>query len=531
MEAAKMHKAYQKLNEKIDLLNSIGISLSVEKDTARLLEKILLGAKSLTQADGGTIYLLNEDNTLSMEIVQTNSLDYHMGGTTGKNIPFPPIPIYLDNGKPNNKMVVTCSVLEGHTINIADAYNNEEYDFSGTYNFDKTTGYHSQSFLTIPMKNHENDIIGVLQLINAKDVETGKTREFDSEDQRFAESLASQAAVALTNKQLIDDMKALFDALVKMIAAAIDEKSPHTGNHCRKLPSLTMLLAHAVNRTTEGFFKDFVIDEEELYQLETAAWLHDCGKLTTPDRIMEKSTKLEMPIDRIELIKARFEILKRDLIIAKLKSGQANTDPQLNETVNSLDEKKIEDLLKLVETTNTGAEFTPEESISAIQDIAERYRVNIDGKEQSLINEDELHHLSIVKGTITQEERSIINNHIVVTIKMLESLPFPKHLKYVPEYAGGHHERIDGKGFPKGLRGEEMSVPARIMAIADVFEALTANDRPYKPPLKLSKSVDILRNMSETGHIDPDLFEVFIRQKVYMEYAKDHLLPTQIDID
>jgi len=526
-----MDSAYQKLADKIDLLNSIGISLSTEKDSACLLEKILLGAKELTNADGGTLYLLNEEHFLSMEIVQTSSLNYHMGGTTGKTIPFEPIPIYLENGKPNDKMVVTRSVLEDQTINIHDAYNSEEYDFSGTYKFDQMTGYRSQSFLTIPMKNHENDIIGVLQLINAKDVSTGETRVFDEEDQQFAESLASQAAVALTNKQLIDGMKDLFDALVKMIASAIDEKSAHTGNHCRKLPDLTMQIAHAVNRTEDGVFAGFTINEDELYQLETAAWLHDCGKLTTPDRVMEKSTKLEMPIDRIELIKARFEILKRDLLIAKLRAGLTEDKPEGEQDIEGVDVAKLEDYLQLIETTNTGAEFTPDDAIDEIRDVANRYHVVIDGNEQALLSDDEVHHLSINKGTITQEERSIINNHIVVTLKMLESLPFPKHLKYVPEYAGGHHERVDGTGFPKGLRGEQMSVPARIMAIADVFEALTANDRPYKLPMKLSKALEILKSMSETGHIDPDLFDVFIKQKVYLEYARENLLDDQIDID
>ena len=525
-----MNAAYQNLLDRIHLLNNIGISLSTEKDTARLLEKILLGAKELTDADGGTIYLLDENNQLRMEIVQTESLNFAMGGTTGTEIPFEPIPIYFEDGSANDKMVVTRAVLEDCTINIADAYNSDEYDFSGTYSFDERTGYHSQSFLTIPMKNHENDIIGVLQLINAKDKDSGETRVFNTEDQQFAESLASQAAVTLTNKQLIDGMKELFDALVKMIASAIDEKSEHTGNHCRKLPTLTMLLAHAVNHSDQGPFANFTIDDDELYQLETAAWLHDCGKLTTPDRVMEKSTKLEMPIDRIELIKARFEILKRDQIIARLMARQEHNDTVETNVDSSTEEQKLSEYLRLIETTNTGAEFTPDDAIAEIKDIAHRYYVDIDGVKQPILSDDEVHHLSINKGTITQEERSIINNHIVVTIKMLESLPFPKHLKSVPEYAGGHHERIDGKGFPKGLTGDQMSVPARIMAIADVFEALTANDRPYKPPMKLSKAIEILESMSKTGHIDPDLFDVFIRQKVYLEYARQNLSPEQIDI-
>ena len=526
-----MNDTHKKLLNKIHLLNNIGTSLSTERNTKLLLEKILLGAKELTETDGGTIYMLTEDQHLSMEIVRTDSLNYAMGGTTGKKIPFDPIPIYFDDGTANDKMVVTRSVLEDRTINIPDAYNSGEYDFSGTYNFDQKTGYRSQSFLTIPMKNHENDIIGVLQLINAQDKATGTTRVFDAEDQQLAESLASQAAVTLTNKQLIDGMKDLFDALVKMIASTIDEKSAHTGNHCRKIPLITMLLADAVNRTRQGPFADFTISDDELYQLETAAWLHDCGKLTTPDRVMEKSTKLEMPIDRIELVKSRFEILKRDRLIARLINGEDIPAEVKAQTSRAYDEDQLIQDLKLIETSNAGGEFTPDEVIERIHEIAKSYTVEIDGVTKPILTEDEVHHLSINKGTITQEERSIINNHIVMTIKMLESLPFPKHLKSVTEHAGGHHERVDGKGFPKGLTRDEMSVPARIMAIADVFEALTANDRPYKPPMKLSKALSIMEKMKDDGHIDPDLHDVFVNEKVYMEYALLHLSKEQIDID
>ncbi|MBD3671302.1 MAG: GAF domain-containing protein [Gammaproteobacteria bacterium] len=525
-----MNPANHNLLHRINLLNNIGISLSTEKNSDRLLEKILLGAKELTDADGGTLYLLVNESFLKMEIVRTKSLNFAMGGTTDTQIPFEPIPIYLEDGRPNDKMVVTRCVLEGRTISIPDAYNSDEYDFSGTYAFDKKTGYHSQSFLTIPMKNHENDIIGVLQLINAKDSASGETRVFTEEDQQLAESLASQAAVALTNKQLIDGMKELFDALVKMIASTIDEKSAHTGNHCRRIPILTMMLADAVNRTQKGPFANFKISDDELYQLETAAWLHDCGKLTTPDRVMEKSKKLEMPIDRIELVKARFEILKRDIQLELLKnSNQSVTDAI---TGDELDQKlkKIEEELELIEKTNTGAEFTPDENIQAIASIAEQYSVEIDGMKHPILTKDEIHHLSINKGTITQDERDIINNHIVVTIKMLESLPFPKHLSQVPEFAGGHHERVDGKGFPKGLTRDEMSVPARIMAIADIFEALTANDRPYKSPMKLSMAIRILDDMSRTGHIDRELYEVFIDERVHLDYAHENLDREQIDL-
>ncbi|MDH5182327.1 MAG: GAF domain-containing protein [Gammaproteobacteria bacterium] len=514
---------YENLLNRVHLLNSIGISLSTEKDSDRLLEKILLGAKELTNADGGTIYLINDHKELEMVIVRTDSLNYAMGGSTGISIPFDSIPLYLADSTPNKQMVVTSAVLNDQTINIADAYDANGYDFTGTYDFDKKTGYRSTSFLTIPMKNHENDIIGVLQLINARSEDNTSIQPFSNEDQQLAESLASQAAVALTNKQLIDGMKELFDSLVKMIASTIDEKSAHTGSHCRRIPVITMMIAHAVNNTSDGYFSDYRISEDDLYQLETAAWLHDCGKLTTPDRVMEKSTKLEMPIDRIELIKLRFEILKRDLNVTSHTT--TNTAPNPSEA------EEIDSTLEHIINTNKGGEYTDSEAIEKILRFAEKYNIIIGGAPQPILTEDEIHHLSINKGTITDEERKMINNHINVTINMLESLPFPKHLMSIPEYAGGHHERIDGKGFPKGLTRDEMSVPARIMAIADIFEALTANDRPYKSPMKLSKALDILDNMQKTGHIDPDIYDVFIQKKVYLQYAKEYLSDEQIDID
>lgn len=525
-----MSTSIGKVFKKISLLNEIGIALSSEKNFASLLEQILIGAKKITNADGGTIYLLNADKKLEMVVVQTDSLDIHMGGDTNKPINFNPVSLYNDDGSDNLSMVVTRSVIEDKPINIKDAYNTKGYDFSGTYEFDKTTGYHSQSFLAVPMKNHENDVVGVLQLINAKSEKKGEIIPFSKEDQQLVESLASQAAVAITNKQLIDSLNGLFNALVQLIATAIDEKSPYTSGHCKRLPIITMLIADAAHDTKDGVFKDFLLSNDDRYELEVAAWLHDCGKLTTPEFVMDKSTKLERITDRIELIDLRLETIKRDAEIERLTSIANGVDSKEASSVYEEKISTIKDAGEFIRRHNKGGEFMHEEDIEKIKKCAKLKWKNKDGDLQPLLTQDEIDNLCIVKGTLTQEERDIINNHIVATIKMLDTLPFPKHLQNVPEYAGGHHERVDGKGFPKGLVKEDMSVQARMMAIADIFEALTARDRPYKDPMKLSQAVSILKNMSETGHIDPDLFDVFMNQSVHINYANKHLLPEQNDL-
>ena len=522
------------LLEKLEKLTEIGIALSSEGDTQKLLELILLGAKEITHADGGTLYSVQEDNTIKMEIIRTDSLNYAMGGTTGNKIPFPPISLFDREGRPNLRMVVTNAVLRDSTINIPDAYHAEGFDFSGTKEFDQHTGYRSQSFLTVPLKNHQNDIIGVLQLLNATDQENGEVIPFSEAAQRLTESLASQAAIALTNRRLIDDLRALLESLIQLIATAIDEKSPYTGGHCKRVPVVTMMLAEAASAEKSGPFKDFTLDEDDRYELNIAAWLHDCGKITTPEAVVDKATKLQTIFDRIELIEARFEILKRDERIAALEAqlieseaGNRSPDSKIESQLSKKLEK-LEDDLKFLRHTNIGGEFMSESEQRRVHSIGSQ-PLQIGGKAHSLLTEDEVYNLTIAKGTLTQEERDIINNHIVVTIEMLETLPFPKHLRHVPEFAGGHHEKMDGSGYPRGLTGDQMSVQARIMAIADIFEALTAKDRPYKEGKKLSETLKILGFMSIEHHIDPELFRLFIDKQLYLKYAEDYLEPTQID--
>ncbi|MGB8598890.1 MAG: GAF domain-containing protein, partial [Burkholderiales bacterium] len=299
----------------ITYLHEVGIALSTERDLARLLETILEAAKNLTHADGGTLYRVIDGKYLKFEIVRTDSLAISMGGTTGLPIPFPAVPLYDAAGKPNLSTVAAYSCLKGKTVNIADAYTEAGFDFSGTRQFDSRTNYRSKSFLTVPMRNHENDIIGVLQLINAQDA-SGNTESFSTENTRLVESLASQAAVAITNRLLIEQLETLFVSLVNLINTAIDEKSPYTSGHCERVPELTMMLAEAADKTSDGPLKDFRMNERDRYELMIAGLLHDCGKITTPVHVVDKSTKLQTIYDRIELIDTRFEVLKRDAEIA-----------------------------------------------------------------------------------------------------------------------------------------------------------------------------------------------------------------------
>jgi HD-GYP domain-containing protein (c-di-GMP phosphodiesterase class II) len=514
---------------RLELLLRVGVALSAESDTNRLLETILLEAKELTNADGGTLYVRKDEDNLHFAIMRTDSLGIAIGGTTGRETTLPPIPLRdPESGAPNHQHIASYAALRKQSINIPNAYDPTRFDFSGTKAFDARNGYRSVSFLTIPMLDAETRVVGVLQLINARHRDTQEVVPFDDVDQQTVEVLASQAGVALQNKLLRDAQRDLLESFIRMIAAAIDAKSDYTGGHCERVPLLAEMLARAACDADTGPFADFTLNEQEWYELHIAAWLHDCGKIVTPVHVMDKSRKLEAIFDRFELVKLRFALLEREARLEALERTSRAEEPaqvaaELERTLLELREE-----LSFLERTNLGGEFLSAEGKQRIRRIAER-SVTIDGQRVPLLSVEEVDHLSVSRGTLTDQERLIINAHMVHTANILAALPFPPQLRRVPEYATGHHEKMDGTGYPRGIFAGDMSLPARIMAVADVFEALTAVDRPYKQPKKLSEVMAIMGKMKLHHHLDPDVFDLFITSGVYRRYAAEQLTPDLVD--
>ena len=501
----------------------VGIALSSQKNLESLLEEILISAIDITNCDGGTLYLMSQEQELQCEILIVKSLNIQEGGTSGKTIEIPNKPLYHSDGSPNFFIEATQAVHENRTINVPNAYKELHFDMVSPSQADELKGYKSISFLTTPMQDHEGEIIGVLQLINALDSETNQIIPFTADDEEVLEALASQAAIAFSNRLLMFRLENLFREFIDLINGAIDDKSPYTGAHCRRVPELTSMIADAVNTNDKGPLKDFKMTDADRYELHIAGLIHDCGKVSTPVHIVDKATKLEKIYDRIGILELRLEIIRRDLEIAFLKGKCSEEDWK------KMEHQLIDDMQFLKES-NVGSEWLSDLSIRRINQIAKSHQwQDYLNNSHDFITAEEVENLSIRSGTLNVMDRKTINHHIEVTIEMLENLTWPKHLERVPEYAGGHHERMDGRGYPKGLTRDQMSVQARCMAIADVFEALTASDRPYKKGKKLSEALMILGKMKLDQHLDPDIFNVFVWGKVYEQYAKKFLKPEQID--
>lgn len=525
----------QHIKDRTNLQHFIDISirLTTEKEPQLLLDEILQVVMSIANSDAGSIYSITEEDQLKFETVINKSLNLYLGGGSDRFVSFPNINLYID-GKPNQRAIVAHAVNSGKVINIPDVYAALPFDMSAAREMDARTGYRTQSMLTIPLKDHQDDILGVIQLINVKD-EKNNIIPFSEELVTLIRSFASLGAIALTNSSLIKEMEELFSTFAETIAMAIDEKSPHTGGHCKRVPALTLMLADAVNEMSKGPLASFSISDSDRHQLDIAGWLHDCGKIATPDHIMEKATKLETIFDRINYIDAKFEIISRDLKIAyqeQIISAMKNSKPVEVKQLERLLDTELKQVAldrALLQRINVGGEFLGDKELAQIERIAKHYHLVINDKSTPLLNDDEVENLSIRRGTLTAGEHDVMKRHMDVTKNILDALPFPKHLSKVSEYALGHHEKLDGTGYPRGLTKEQMSVPARLMAITDIFEALSAVDRPYKKAKPVSECLFILGTMVEKNHLDPDIFAVFIESGLYKNYISEYANPEQLD--
>ena len=551
--------------EELDRLFDIGIALSAEQDMDVLLERILTTAQEFCNAEGGTLYLMDrENNQLIFSVLRNDKLGTKMGGRSEqKTIPFPPLYLYNpETNEPNYSNISTYSALTEKVVNIKDAYDSTEFDFSGTKRFDQKSGYRSQSFLTVPLKTRTGVVVAVLQLINAR-APSGETVPFSKSMQKLVEALSSHAAVAIDNQQLITSQKNVLEGFLQLIAQAIDDKSPYTGSHCQRVPVIARMLAMEAVMAQYGIFKDFEMSDDEWYAFHLASWLHDCGKVTTPEYVLDKATKLETVSNRIHEIRARFEILYRDAHIEYLKKRLAQSAPK-EKLVAEFNARiqKLESDFAFLAKSNVGYDTLSDADIRRIHEIGrqtyyrhfdrtlglswdemERIKNNpppkTNPKEPLLedrpdhvfggYNRGEMHNLTIPQGTLASEEIKKINSHIDTTIEMLNAIPFPAHIKNVVEYAAAHHEHMDGSGFPNHLKRSQMYIPARILGLADVFEALSASDRPYKKVKMLSDIIAAMSDMAKGGHLDPDLFNLFLTSGVYREYAEQYMKPEQID--
>ncbi len=557
---------------KLSSLVQNGLLLSSENDRTRLLTHILMEGKRICNADAATMYLKTENDSLRFSL-----------RTKGDALPSVEIALHDANGKPNEAHVSTYVALHNQSVLIDDVYQETRFDLSGTRHFDQASGYRTVSMLTVPLAPRDGEVIGVLQFMNALDFNTGEVIPFPAQVVSFVEALASQSAIALDNRNLIDSQEALIDSMIRIIAGAIDAKSPYTGSHCERVPELAIMLAEEACKVTKGPLAAFDFkSSDEWREFRIGAWLHDCGKVTTPEHIVDKATKLEIVNNRIHEVRTRFEVLYRDAQISCLKAQLDGAAALVAEAQFAKRVQELQEEFAFIAASNIGGEELSQERVARINAIGQRTwlrhfdnRLGLSQEElgrmqgnpapalpalerlladkpehiiaststaaqdprfgfalevpKHAFNYGEIYNLSVSRGTLTFEERFKVNEHIVQTIVMLEQLPFPPNLRRVPEYAGTHHETLCGTGFPRRLGKEQLSIPARIMAIADIFEALTAADRPYKRAKTLSESLQIMANLKRKGRIDGDLFDLFLRAGLHLRYGANYLLPEQMD--
>ena len=563
-----LHSDIHELERQIEVLTEAGVELHKEKEHKAVMEVILNSARKLTMADGGTLYMLEDvygddiynpgeikERLLHFEVLQNDTMGVYLKRTAKSKIFLPPVPLEID-GKPNRQNVSAHCAITGELINIEDVYDAKGFDFSGTKKYDATTGYRSKSMLVLPLRDHQFEIIGVMQLINRKNL-SGEIIPFTQADSAILQAIAFQAAVTLTTQKLVQEQVELFNSFVKVLAEGLGEKANYHYGHINRVAGLTLDLAEEINTWDQGIYKSINFTENETKELWLAGWMHDIGKLTTPENIVSKQLKLETMINRMELITERFNSKLKDLEVELLKAEiqilKSGGDLKDLETLKLEQESQKTEMLadlKAINRTNFGGEFLDENTQAAIKRAQSLTTLNWVEKTmgvhndrdaimdlefldepyaQPLVDDFELECLSIKRGTLSNGERQIVNDHADRSWRWLFKLPFPRGMKRLPLYAAAHHEHLSGTGYPIGLKAEQIPFQARLIAISDIFEALTASDRPYKKPMMLSKATEILGFMVKDNHLDPEIVNIFMESGLYLVWAKKHLQDSQID--
>lgn len=488
--------------EKFRAFLEVGVSLSAERNYNRLLEKILHCVMELSNCDAGTLYLL-EDGALHFKIMRNHTMNTYSGGD-GSDCGLPPVAL-------NRESVCALALLDDETIRIEDVWNCQKYDLTGPMRYDAITGYHTQSMIVVPMRNREGGKIGVLQLINAQD-DNGVVCPFEDEIVLAVESVASQAAITVQNVRYIADIKNLFHSFVKVMSSAVDERTPYNGSHTRHMAQygerFLDFLDDRFRETGEGMPFDPAHREEVLMSV----WLHDIGKLVTPLEVMNKMARLSPAqytafTHRMEVIRLRGEIAQLSGTI-----GREELDALIRET---------EQARELVDAVNT-AGFLPDERLAELARLRDKTYRGEDGAELPWLEPEEYAMLSIRKGTLSDQEREIMEEHVVITDKLLSQIQFSQDLSHVREWAASHHEHLNGSGYPRRLSGDQIPYEVRIITILDIFDALVADDRPYKPGMPVEKALGILTIMAEKeGKLDPRLTQLFMESKCWLPENKE----------
>jgi len=493
-----------KLKEQIKRLNQIGIALTSETHLPTLLELIVREVRGFTKADAGSLYSVDR-NQIRFEVAQNDTLAARKNEVYES---FRPYPMPLDKTSIAGYVAIT-----GETLNISDVYDltgDEEYRFNPA--FDDRNRYRTRSMLVVPIRTQQNEILGVLQLINSLDKQDNVT-VFGSEQEDLVASLASQAAATIQNARLINAVHEIFAALVRYSASAIDARSPHTAGHSRRVATYSMRLARSANEETEGTLTDVFFSDKELEELNYAAWLHDIGKIGVREELLERVDRLTPA--SMELISTRFEAIK--LAVARDFELQRRAEGGSKETDHTELERRLREVdedLGFIRRINKATRLSSEE-IRRIEEIQTESFRNARGEVRAYLSEEEVHHLSLPSGNLTGKEFQEVRGHVLQTLNIINKIPFTNDLERIPVIAAAHHEKLDGSGYPLGLTASDITIQARILGIADVYDALTASDRPYRGAMPVQEALQHLIKEAEAGKLDRDLVDLFVSKKLY----------------